>query len=66
MEAIETQLLSENPQFSRIWVQYSSYRGFRVVITLFVRNNYTMIFGNVRDLTYDSINEVLQNHLKMN
>jgi hypothetical protein len=66
MRAIQTRLLQENPQFRRLWVQYSHHRTYRVVITLFPQGNapYEMAFGEPQDLTYESINNILQNYLQ--
>lgn len=66
MRAIQLRLLQENPQFRRLWVQYSHNRIYRVVITLFPQGNspYTMVFGEPQDLSYQSINTILQNYLQ--
>ncbi len=66
MREIQTRLLSENPRFRTIWVQYANSRGvYHIVITLFPQGNepYTMVFGQPNDLSYESINSILQNHL---
>ena len=65
MREIALRLQSENPIYRRIWVQYSYNRTYRVVITLFPQGNgpYRMVFGEPRDLSYESINSVLQNNL---
>jgi hypothetical protein len=62
MREIQTRLQAENPSYRRIWVQYSHHRAYRVVITLFPQGNgdYQMIFGEVPDLSYESINNVLR------
>lgn len=66
MREIQSRLLQENPQFRRLWVQYSHHRIYRVVITLFPHGNapYEMAFGEVRELNYDTINNILQNYLQ--
>lgn len=67
MREIESRLQLENPQFRRIWVQYSHNRVYRVVITLFpqdINQRYRMIFGEPNNLSFDSINAVLQ-HSKL-
>ena len=66
MRAIQLRLLQENPQFRTIWVQYSHHRIYRVVITLFPHGNagYQMAFGEPQDLSYESINAILQNYLQ--
>ena len=63
---IESQLLEAYPQFRRIWVQYSNHRGYRVCITLFPQGHerYKMLFGEPKDLSFDSINAILQNYLR--
>lgn len=66
MRQLELRLQAENPRYRRIWVQYSSHRHINVVMTLFPQGNgpYKMIFGHpVKDLSYESINEILQRHL---
>lgn len=65
MREIQSRLLQENPQFRRLWVQYSRHRIYRVVITLFPQGNapYEMAFGELQDLSYESINNILQNYL---
>jgi hypothetical protein len=62
MRHIEQRLERENPRYRRIWVQYSNHRQLRVVITVFPQGhgNYTMIFGTPSDLSYESINNLLQ------
>ncbi len=62
MRQIQSRLLQENPSYRNIWVQYSNHRQLRVVITLFPQGNerYQMIFGEVGDLSYESINNILQ------
>lgn len=65
MKELELRLQAENPRYRRIWVQYSNHRNLRVLLTLFPQGNgpYTMTFGDVRNLSYESINTILQNHL---
>lgn len=65
MRQIQSRLLQENPSYRNIWVQYSRHRQLRVVITLFPHGDerYRMIFGNIDDLSYESINNILQNNL---
>lgn len=65
MTEIELRLQLENPVYRRIWVQYSHHRNYRVIITLFPLGNgpYKMLFGELSELSYDSINGVLQNYL---
>lgn len=65
MRTIQSRLLQENPQFRRLWVQYSHNRIYRVVITLFPQGNapYQMAFGEPQDLSYESINAILQRYL---
>lgn len=62
MRQIELRLLQENPRFRTIWVQYSHNRNYRVVITLFPYGDrsYGMVFGEPTDLSYESINNILQ------
>ncbi len=63
MREIESRLQLENPQFRRIWVQYSHNRVYRIVITLFPQNiseRYRMVFGEPNNLSYESISAVLQ------
>lgn len=66
MRELELRLQEENPQFRRIWIQYSEHRGYRMVLTLFPRGNgtYRMAFGQPNDLSYESINTILQNYLQ--
>lgn len=67
MREIELRLLRENPRYRTIWVQYSNHRQLRVVITLFPHDGpYRMIFGDVNDLSYESINYVLETNLRIN
>lgn len=65
MREIQLRLLQENPQFRNLWVQYSHNRIYRVLITLFPQGNapYEMVFGEPQDLSYESINNILQNYL---
>lgn len=65
MREVQSRLLRENSQFSNIWVQYSNYRGYHVVITLFPYGygQYQMVFGRPQDITYEAINTILQNYL---
>lgn len=65
MRHLESVLQEENPQFRRIWVGYSHNRIYRVVITLFPHayGPYRMIFGEPRELSYESIREILKNNL---
>ena len=65
MRNIQLRLLAENPQYRRLWVQYSNVGGkYRVIITLFPQvGQYHMIFGTPQNLTYELINEILQNYL---
>jgi len=65
MQNLEERLLTENPIFRRIWVQYSNHRGYHVVITLFPQGNepYEMVFGHPSNLEYESINKILQEYL---
>jgi hypothetical protein len=62
MRELELRLQAENPRYRRIWVQYSNHRQLNVVLTLFPQGNgeYRMVFGNPRDLSYESINAILQ------
>lgn len=66
MREIQLRLLREYPQYRTIWVQYSHHRSYRVVITLFPQGNapYEMAFGEPADLSYESINTILQNYLQ--
>ncbi len=65
MREIQTRLQEENPIFRKVWVQYSHNKTYRVVITIFPHDNsnYQMIFGTPTDLSYESINNILQNYL---
>ncbi len=65
MRELELTLQSENPQFRRIWVQYSHKGSYRIVITLFPQGtgDYEMTFGECPILTYDTVNTILQNYL---
>ena len=64
----ESQLELAYPQYRRIWVQYSSNKGYRVCITLFPYGfaQYQMIFGAMNELSYDAIFNLVQEHLKTN
>lgn len=65
MRELELRLQAENPRYRRVWVQYSNHREYRVVLTLFPQGNgpYQMVFGRPSDLSYESINNILQIHL---
>jgi hypothetical protein len=65
MRQLQLRLQTENPRYRRVWVQYSNYRQLRVLITLFPQGSehYKMVFGEPRDLSYESINDLLQNNL---
>jgi len=65
MRELELRLQAENPRYRRIWVQYSNHRQLRILLTLFPQGNgeYTMVSAEARDLSYESINTILQNHL---
>lgn len=65
MRELELRFQEENPQFRRIWVQYSHKGSYRVVITLFPHGHgpYEMVFSDVQELSYELINNVLQNYL---
>ena len=67
MRELELRLQSENPRYRRVWVQYSNHREYRVVLTLFPQGNepYQMVFGRPSNLSYELINEILQNHLEV-
>lgn len=65
MRQLELRLQTENPRYRRIWVQYCTYRKLRVLITLFPigSEHYKMVFGEPSDLSYESINGLLQTNL---
>ncbi len=66
MRQIELRLQSENPQFRRVWVQFSRVGSrHRIVLTLFPQNGeYRMLFGvTYEELTYDIVNEMIQKDL---
>jgi len=63
MRELELRLESENPQFNRVWVQYCTHRHLRIVLTLFSQGTYRMVFGEPTDLSYESINAILQKDL---
>lgn len=65
MIELQERLLIENPQFRRIWVQYAHKGNYKIVITLFPHGYgaYRMVFGESQDLSYDSINKILQSKL---
>jgi hypothetical protein len=62
----EAELEAEFPQFSRIWVQYSHVGKYRMCITLFPVGGfeYKMIFGDINQLTYDNVKNILVKHLE--
>ena len=61
----EAELEVEFPQFSRIWVQYSHVGNYKICLTLFPVDNheYKMIFGDVKQLTYENVRQILVKHL---
>jgi hypothetical protein len=65
MRELESRLQQENPRYRRIWIQYSTHRGLRVLLTLFPMSHedYRMVHSEAKDLTYESINEILQKDL---
>ena len=66
MRELELQLQEVYPQFRRIWVQYSDYRGYRVCITLFPldNSNYRMVFGMLNSVTFDSVKNLINKNLE--
>lgn len=65
MRDLELQLQEAYPQFRRIWVQYSNYRGYRACITLFPQGNgsYQMVFGSLNEITFETISNLINQHL---
>ncbi len=64
MRELELRLQAENPRYRRIWVQYCTHRQLRIVLMLFPQiGDYRMIFGEPSDLSYESINAILQKYL---
>lgn len=61
----EAELEVEFPQFSRIWVQYSHVGNYKICLTLFPvdSHEYKMIFGDVKQLTYENVRQILVKHL---
>ena len=61
----EAELETEFPQFRRIWVQYSHLGVYKMVLTLFPvdSHEYKMIFGDVKQLTYENVRQILVKHL---
>jgi len=67
-DLIEARLQEENPQFRRIWVQYSLHRGkYRIVITVFFHDysGYRMLFGEPKDLSWNSINRIFNENIHL-
>ena len=67
MRELELQLQAAFPQFRRIWVQYSNYRGYRMCVTLFPQGNghYHMVFGMLNEVTFDSVGEMIRQNLEV-
>ena len=61
MRDLELQLQEAYPQFRKIWVQYSNYRGYRACITLFPQGNgsYQMVFALLNEITFDTISNLI-------
>lgn len=66
MRDLERELENTYPEFSRIWIHYHNKGGFLVSIILFPReeNSYHMLSTKTQELTFDSISEVIKEHLK--
>lgn len=66
MKELELQLENQYPQFRRIWVQYSNYRGYRMCITLFPHGHdkYQMIIGSINQLNFENVNLLIQEYLE--
>ena len=59
----ENELLSLYPQYRSIWIEYSNYKGFHVVVTLFEQNNggYHMRFGKMHEITMVNLVKLIDN-----
>lgn len=62
----EVELETEFPQFRRIWVQYSHVGKYKMCLTLFPidSHEYKMIFGDINQLTYDNVKNILVRFLE--
>jgi hypothetical protein len=66
MLELENRLQVIFPQFNRIWIQYSNYRGYRYCITLFPHDygRYRMLFGQTNEFSESFIIDLINQHLE--